>query len=216
MDASRATVNDLVQACAHSADCAEWEELLRRSEPLVALVVMRVSRLWLSAASPALIDDIVQEVFLKLCEQDRRILRAFKPRGSDSFMGLLRMVAASVANDHFRSLYSVKRGGKVVTSSLQEETLSHSAEHPVEPRKMQQDVLLAQLDKCMRETPDAVSERDRVIFWLYYRQGFTAEEIARMGARELTSKGVESALRRATLWVRREIERRRPGEKLDP
>jgi RNA polymerase sigma-70 factor (ECF subfamily) len=211
MDSIRASTNDLAHVCARSANAVEWEELLRRCTPLVSLVAIRVSRMWLTAATPALVDDIVQEVLVKLCEQERRILREFQPRGQDSFLGLVRTVAASVANDHFRRLYSVKRGGKAVTGSLTEQAQA-AAENYSEPRQMQRTVFLGQLDAMMRQAPETVSERDRTIFWLYYRQGFTAEEIARVTKTGLTAKGVESALRRVTQWVRAEMERRRPGE----
>jgi RNA polymerase sigma-70 factor (ECF subfamily) len=212
MDPLKATTNELAQGCARSTDAAEWGELVRRCRPLVATVVLRVCRLWLCTPTTALIDDVVQEVFLKLCEQERRILRDFRPRGEDSFLGLLRIVAASVANDHFRRLYSVKRGGKVVTSSLGDEQAVAGPDQLQDSAELQQAVLLAQLDKKMRLAPDLISERDRTIFWLYYRQGFTADEIAHMTECGLSAKGVESALRRVTLWVRDEIEKRRPGE----
>jgi len=211
MDVERASVNDLAQACARSADAAEWEELLRRCAPLVSLVVLRVARLWMTTSSPALVDDIVQEVFLKLCEQERRILKEFQPRGDDSFMGLLRMVASSVSNDHFRRLNSIKRGGKVVTGSLNDDAVSATEVTQQGSRKMERSVLLAQLDNKMRSAPRVIGERDRTIFWLYYGQGFTADEIARIHDTGLGAKGVESALRRVTQWVREEIERR-PGE----
>ena len=48
----------------------------------------------------------------------------FQPQGDDSFLALLRVVAASVANDYFRRLLSEKRGGKVVTMVLDEESSS--------------------------------------------------------------------------------------------
>src|SRR5580658_9774430 len=121
MNESRTSVNDLAKACAHSADAAEWGDFVRRCVPLASLVALRISRMWVSAPSPATVDDIVQEVFLKLCEQERRILRDFEPRGEDSFLGLLRTVTGSVANDYFRRFYSVKRGGKVVTMPLLED-----------------------------------------------------------------------------------------------
>ena len=44
--------------------------------------------------------------------------------------------------------------------------------------------------------------RDRTAFWLYYRQGFTAKEIAGMPAMNLTVKGVESLLFRLTAVLR--------------
>ena len=212
MDGLRVSVNELAKACAHSSNAAEWAEFLRRCTPLASLVVMRVARMWMNTASPAMTDDIVQEVFLKLCEQERRILRDFQPRGEDSFMGLLRIVSASVANDYFRRLYSAKRGGKVVTMSLAEDAPTNHAANVQDTRKMEQSVLHDQLDRKMRSAPEMVGERDRSIFWLYYRQGFTAEEIAAIIGAELTAKGVESALRRVAKWVRSEIEKREPGD----
>ena len=212
MEELRVSINDLAKACAHSSNAAEWADFLRRCTPLASLVVSRVSRMWMNFSSPAITDDIVQEIFLKLCEQERRILRDFEPRGEDSFMGLLRIVSASVANDYFRRLNSAKRGGKVVTSALAEDAPPNHAAIFRDDRKIQQAVLYSQLDKKMRAAPQAIAERDRTIFWLYYRQGFTAEEIAGMTGAGLSPKGVESALRRVTKWVRAEIERRRPGE----
>jgi RNA polymerase sigma-70 factor (ECF subfamily) len=212
MDGNRVSVNDLAKACAHSADAAEWGEFLRRCAPLASLVALRVTRLWMNGSSPAVVDDIVQEVFLKLCEQERRILRDFEPRGEDSFFGLLRIVSASVANDYFRRLNSVKRGGKVVTAALIDETAPNLASSERSARAMQNSVLLAQLDRKMRAAPEVIGERDRSLFWLYYKQGFTAEEIAGLAGAGLTPKGVESALRRVVRWVRGEVERVRPGE----
>ena len=201
------SVNDLARACAYSADAAEWQELVRRSMPLVSIVALRVSRMWVTSPSPAAVDDIVQEVFLKLCEQERRILRTFEPRGEDSFFGLLRIVTGSVANDYFRRLYSVKRGGKVVSMPLIEDQAQETAAVRAPAERMQQSALLAQLDSKLRSAPATISERDRALFWLYYLQGYTAEEIARVSPVGLTAKGVESALRRVTLWLRTEVAR---------
>jgi RNA polymerase sigma-70 factor (ECF subfamily) len=202
----RSSVNDLARACSRSADAKEWEELVRRCTPLASLVALRVSRLWLSGPSPVAVDDIVQEVFLKLCEQERRILADFEPRGEDSFLGLLSMVAASVANDYFRRIYSAKRGGKVVINPLGEDDVQMPAASAHPAARMQRSALLAQLDEKLRSAPEIVGERDRAFFWLYYREGFTAEEIAGLPGAGLTAKGVESALRRITLWLRGEVE----------
>jgi RNA polymerase sigma-70 factor (ECF subfamily) len=206
MDRSRISVNDLAKACAHSADAAEWEEFLVRTAPLASLVAMRVCRMWTGGSSPAAVDDIVQEIFLKLCEQERRILREFEPRGEDSFLGLLRIISASVANDYFRRKSSVKRGGRVVTSALDGDPPVGNADQAQAAAEMQRAVLLAELDQRLRAAPETIGERDRSIFWLYYRHGLTAEEIARLPDAGLTAKGVESALRRATIWLRDQIQ----------
>jgi RNA polymerase sigma-70 factor (ECF subfamily) len=205
MDRNHATVNELAKACAYSTDAAEWAELLCRCAPLVSLVALRVCRMWMNRAQPAVADDIVQEVFLKLCEQERRILRDFEPRGEDSFLGLLRIVTASVGNDYFRRHNSEKRGGKVVTSSLDDDSAPSLTTGARQTGKTYRTVLLAQLDQKLRSAPSGQAERDRSIFWLYYRQGFTAEEIAALPTVGLTAKGVESALRRVAGWLRAEI-----------
>jgi RNA polymerase sigma-70 factor, ECF subfamily len=205
MDKLKAPVNELARACAHSADAREWEELLRRCTPVAALVAGRITRMWLGSATPSVVDDIVQEVFLKLCEQQRRILREFRPRGEDSFLGLLRVVTASVANDYFRRQHSEKRGGKVVTTAIEEETGAAVPAAGETSREMQRAVLFSELDQKLRSAPGSSAERDRTIFWLYYLQGLTADEIAALPASELTAKGVESALRRVTSWLRKEL-----------
>jgi RNA polymerase sigma-70 factor, ECF subfamily len=215
MDGFRTSVNDLAKACAHSADAAEWEEFLRRCTPLASLVALRVSRMWVGSSPPAMVDDIVQEVFLKLCEQERRILRAFEPRGEDSFFGLLRIVSGSVANDYFRRLYSTKRGGKAMTASLDEGATPLPTSSAPHAAQMQRSVLLVELDQKLRSAPEVISGRDRALFWLYYRQGLTAEEIAGLSGAGLTAKGVESALRRVATWLRGEVERRRPGDQAE-
>jgi len=211
MSNSRISVNDLAKACAHSANAAEWEDFVGRCMPLASLVALRVSRMWVSDPSPATVDDIVQEIFLKLCEQERRILRTFQPRGEDSFLGLLRIVAASVANDYFRRIYSTKRGGKVVTMPLIDDDAQTPLGGTPPVAQMQQSALLAQLDQKLRSAPEIIPERDRALFWLYYRQGYTAEEIARLSATGLTAKGVESALRRVTNWLKNEVGPGKPG-----
>ncbi len=203
-----ATVNELAKACAHSTDAAEWREFLRRCAPLVSLVAVRVCRMWLNRTQPAMVDDIVQEVFLKLCEQDRRILRTFEPRGEDSFLGLLRIVTTSVGNDYFRRHNSAKRGGKVVTMSLEDDSGPSTATGARQTARTERTVLLAQLDRKLAEAPGELAGRDREIFWLYYRQGFTAEEIAAVPATGLTAKGVESALRRIAGWLRSQVDAR--------
>jgi len=124
-------------------------------------------------------------------------------------------VSASVANDYFRRLYSEKRGGKVVTMTLVEDAAVFPVASSHESVRMHRSVLLAQLDEKLRAAPHIISERDRSVFWLYYLQGLTAEEIARLSAAGLTPKGVESALRRVAKWLRAEIGSRSPAERAE-
>ncbi|MGA7107551.1 MAG: sigma-70 family RNA polymerase sigma factor [Terracidiphilus sp.] len=216
MDTLKAPVNELARACAHSADAREWEEFLRRCAPIATLVARRIARMWMGIATPSVVDDIVQEAFLKLCEQERRILRDFKPRSEDSFFGLLRVVTASVANDYFRRQHSEKRGGKVVTMTLDDDPTSAVAVSTETTADMHKTVLFTELDEKLRSAPGSSAERDRTIFWLYYLQGLTADEIAALPASDLSAKGVESALRRVTSWLRKELVLGKSGGPIQP
>jgi len=103
----------------------------------------------------------------------------------------------------------------VVTMPLAEDGAQLPAATIQPAARMRQSALMEQLDRKLRSAPEAVGERDRVFFWLYYRQGFTAEEIAGLAACGLTAKGVESALRRVTIWLRAEVERENPADRVE-
>ena len=53
-------------------------------------------------------------------------------------------------------------------------------------------------------------ERDRRVFWLYYRVGLTANAIASLPAIGLSTKGVESTILRLTRLLRQELAADRP------
>ena len=55
------------------------------------------------------------------------------------------------------------------------------------------DRLDAHLDAVL---PKATHDRDKAIFWLHFRQGYTSIEIAKIASFDLTAKGVESLLHR--------------------
>jgi len=82
---------------------------------------------------------------------------------------------------------------------------------------------MAQIDECLARSvaPREVC-RSKLIFWLYYRCGFSASEIASLPNVELTTKGVESMIFRLVRLVRLAITEpkadkpdkgRGPGEK---
>ncbi len=206
MKMAERSINELVRACAQTADPADWEEFLRRCTPVVSSVAAHIASRWTGPASSGQVLDIVQEVYLRLCERERRILREFVPKGDASFFALLRVIAASVASDFFRRQYSARRGAQHMTTGIDEYSGSVQPGPDSSDAKMHQNVLFSEIDSRMLAASDAVSTRDRAIFWLYFRQGFTAEEIAGLPVVHLTPKGVESVLRRVTQWLARSLD----------
>jgi RNA polymerase sigma-70 factor (ECF subfamily) len=207
--------NRLARACAYSAEAPEWEQFIRLVTPTVALAARRIGSIW-GDPSIATANEIVQEVFLKLCEEERRILREFEDRGNDSFLKLLRMIAASVSTDYFRRVRAEKRGGRVQTVSIDSPAAVEGTADNRSVDSVQWPTLIKQLDDLLRLHSGTVSSRDRTLFWLYYRQGLTADAISKIPAIGLSPKGVESALHRLTRVLRETILNGKPTLKEIP
>jgi len=200
----------LARVCAYSAQAPEWEQFVGVVMPVVALAVRRVCLQW-NDASAATVNEIVQEVFLKLCENDRRILRTFEDRGDNSFLKLLRVIAATAAMDYFRRTRAEKRGGTVQTIPIETHQPSNELPDEKAAQAVEWPALIRQLDGLLRLYPQSVNRRDRNLFWLYYRHGLTADAISRIPAIGLSAKGVESALGRMVRLLRQTIQNGKPA-----
>jgi len=192
---------ELIRACAEHGEAAAWCEFIHRFQRVIATVAYRVARKWGENAQQV-VADVVQETYLKLCSDHARILLEFRPSHPDAIFGFLKVVAANVANDHFRRLHSGKRGGDV-TRPLGHAEAAASADSLGHPANVERAMLMAKIDSCLRaEVPAATRERDCTIFWLHHRQGLTAKEIAALPSIGLSVKGVESTLYRLLRLVR--------------
>ena len=165
---------------------------------------------------PAVVDDLVQETYLKLCAADCRILRTFEHRAPGAIYGFLKVVAANVAHDHFKAAYAAKRGSGEFLGDIEHADTSAgvpSGPCPDDPSSIERAILRKEIDGHLaRSVPAADLSRSRLIFWLYYRSGLSASAIASLPSIGLTTKGVESALLRLTRLVRNALNR--PGEAL--
>jgi RNA polymerase sigma-70 factor, ECF subfamily len=195
----------LIRACAESDDSAAWEEFVSRFHRPVSLSIVRTASKW-GGVSKQVVDDLVQETYLKLCADKFRTLRDFAVQHPEAIAGYIKTIAANVARDYFKSLYSQKRGSGEATRSIEDiepeaRSVSLGGQDAIE-----REILLDQIDRCLEtcsEGPD--QERDRLIFWLYYQQGLSAKAIAALPTVGLTAKGVESAILRLTRLVREQI-----------
>jgi RNA polymerase sigma-70 factor, ECF subfamily len=192
----------LLAACLAGGDEAAWEEFVRRFRPVIAGTVMRTARRF-GETSPQLLDDLVQETYLKVCANQCRVLREFKPQSEESIFGLLKAVAFSVVHDHFRGGLAAKRGG-----GRQDAELDNYRESAVAGREglpeVEREILLGEIDACLTAATGTTA-RDRQIFWLYYRHGMTSRAIGSIARIRLTQKGVESVIQRLTSLVRRRL-----------
>jgi RNA polymerase sigma-70 factor (ECF subfamily) len=129
-----------------------WETFVRRYAGLVAAAVRGVAR------DPAEIEDLAQEVFLRLCKDDFRLLRSYDPARA-GLSTWITIVARSTARDALRR----HRPVVVPIDAVPEARL---AVDPVEPvRKL--------------KLPEALlSPRQREILTMLYDREMEVAEIA--------------------------------------
>lgn len=204
MDPRKLSARQLVRLCLDSQDEALWTEFVRRFQPLIAGVVNKCV-LRRGRSNPTLVDDLIQDTYLKLCANNFKALRDFDFRHENAFLGFLKRVASNVVEDHFRGLHSQKRG-----SGREEEDFDEL--HPAVPsgagafQQVEFEILMGEIEKYLAEqAAETNSDRDCLIFWLYYRQGLTAKAISQLPSIGLSVKGVESTLLRLTRQVRAKL-----------
>ena len=200
---SQVTSAELLESCLN-AHQESWVEFVKRFQPLIAIVIVKTLRRCIRP-NPNLVDDLVQESYLKLCANNFTVLREFKWHHESALAGFLRVVASNVAQDYLRNLLCQKRGGGKGEDDLEQavlwkESAVNSEEH------IEREITLDQVQRCLEsELAEPHLTRDCRIFWLYYRDGLTAKAISRQPGIGLSVKGVESALFRLTHLVRTKL-----------
>ena len=200
---STLSIQGLLQLCLQT-DPAAWSEFVRRFQPVIASVVVKTLRRS-ARPNPNLVDDLVQETYLKLCANNFRALRRFTCRHDNAVAGFLKVVASNVTQDYLRGILSRKRGNGKGEDDLEKavpraESVLNSA------AMMERELVMHQIQRCLKsQSSEPNFNRDYKIFWLYYQHGFTADAISQYPGIDLSVKGVESALFRLTELLRKKL-----------
>ena len=202
---SSISIEELVRRCSASRSAEAWEEFVRRFHRLIATVILRTANR-LGDSSKQTVDDLIQETYLKLCADNFRVLRSFEQQHPDAFTGYVKVVAANVVRDHFKSFHTQKRGAGQL-EQLEDGFVPAAAENSVgSPASIERAVLIheitRQLELCVAGPEQ---ERNSQIFWLHYRAGLSARAIAELPGIGLTTKGVESIILRITKELRERL-----------
>lgn len=190
---------ELWQACLDFPDdTGVWERFLEAYLPVFRSIAVRVAFRWGAAGEAS---DVLQEICLKVSG----LARQGKLSGLDNGRreSYLKALAANAASDYFRCRRRERRNDQT-TLPLPDQESQLQSELGVDA--LEAGVLFRQLDDLIEGMP-----RERHIFHLYYRQGFSAQEIAAIPALGLSVKGVESLLRRITKRMKERLDERGKG-----
>jgi RNA polymerase sigma-70 factor (ECF subfamily) len=212
---------ELIRVCAKLNDGAAWDEFVSRFHRAISLSIIRIAYQW-GYPPQQVVDDLVQETYLKLCADRCRLLLEFVVRHPEAVSGYVKTIAVNVAHDYFKALHSQKRGSGEISQIAEDGDPKADTSKPGGHEALEREVLLNQINQCLESCsrgPD--HDRDCTIFWLYYQQGMSAKDIAALPAIGLSAKGVESAIFRLTRLVREQLVSMRsqmgskstPGEK---
>jgi RNA polymerase sigma-70 factor, ECF subfamily len=204
MSYSSLSAEELVRACSESGNAEAWEEFVRRFRVVISSAIRRIA-LRYGVLNNTVIEDLIQDTYLKVCKDSCRMLRDFNPQHPDAFFGMLKVTAANIAHDYFRRQQAPIHGGRIIHVELTDVDAFVPDSRSTGPASIEREIVLREIDDILGEISTVSAARDREIFWLYYRQGFTAQAIAAIPGYKIGTKGVESIIHRLTCYVRQRL-----------
>jgi RNA polymerase sigma-70 factor, ECF subfamily len=208
-DCQSLPVWELLRACTDDSSDHAWTEFIQRFHRLITGVVSRLCREW-AGTSPDVVEDLIQETYLKLCANNYSLLVNFHSQHPYAFLGYIKTVTTNVVYDYLRSAHASKRD--VGRNVELDQTLDYLVASHGEAESLEKTVLLREIDHLLLQRGDGPSEQnERAIFWLYYRDGLTAKEIASRPGTRSTIKRVEGIIARLTKLVRKSVAFRTSG-----
>jgi RNA polymerase sigma factor (sigma-70 family) len=170
-----------------------WVEFWRyRFEPVIARTIRRRILRRCGRVEQTLVEDLLQEAFIKLYKDHHRVLRGFEFRNENALPGFLKVMADNIVRDYFRKQ-------KMIIVPL--EILPPGP--PDFPNDLERQEKVRKIESCLQQLAGKPNfPRDYTAFWLYHRYGFTALAISQRPDIDLANvKGVESLLLRLNRWV---------------
>ncbi|HEY4678560.1 MAG TPA: sigma-70 family RNA polymerase sigma factor [Candidatus Angelobacter sp.] len=169
---------------------------------MIASVIINTVRRWKQPA-PSLVDDLIQDTYVKLFANDKKALRTIKNEYENTIFGYLKVVASNVARDHFRQ----------PINKVDEVEVSDAVLPPGSDERERREFLdkKEQIQRILAKLSSSETyKRDVAIFWFFYEQGYTAKEISLLPNVGLTVKGVEAVILRLSRYLRVELGNEEP------
>lgn len=178
-DSADLPIEDLLKRCLAENDADDWQEFYIKTHSLIAGCVIRIV-CPAGKAQKELHEDLIQEVYQKLFDDKRRVLRDFDPKQGSVF-GYLKAVTNNETIDHLR-----KRKRRP------EDQFDEHAEPPALSQPEERMDVNAMIDAVKKQ----FSVPEFNVFSLYYRMGYTAKGISELPGIDYSEKQVEHILRK--------------------
>ena len=185
---------ELIRLCAQeSSNRNAWIEFYNRFDERIWLVIYRESEIMgITKEDPQFqntIQDLVQEVYVKLVANDCKALKNFTGASVNSIYAYLGVIARNVVKNHVISINAQKRS--LLEKSLDEvltitengqkiytKDVIKSPDSAIED-ELSVTILKEEIDNILNKIlKNKDKDRNKLIFKLYFYEGFSVEEIA--------------------------------------
>jgi RNA polymerase sigma factor (sigma-70 family) len=149
--------------------------------------------------------DLFQSSMLRLVEDNCAAIRRFSGKSESDWMAYLAVITRSVVRESWRRQHALKRIDRAPAS---EADVDEEAREPQWSghREMERQLLAQELrefgERTIRSDAGATSDRDLLIFRLYFDHDLSCVQIARCQGIQLTKGGVQRALTRVKCLIR--------------
>lgn len=201
---------DLVRRCAHDPHNETlWHEFKRRYEGAIRHSVVRTLQRhnqYRAGESSTVVDDIVQDIYLRLLQHNCRAFKVFKGTTEVSWFWYLRVIATHITLNHLRNKNAAKRPrierSLDASSDFDRERKLHQGRNHGDPllttdEEIRMMELYDQINYCLDLALRGPNKaRDKLLFQLHFFDGLSAEEIATNRGIGMKAHAVEVAISR--------------------
>lgn len=153
----------LIAGCIRGEKSA-WDELVEQYSKLVYHTIRKTLTLHHTESRDEVIEDLYQEFFIAILQNDCRKLAQFRGDGGCTLASFLRIVASRLTIDHLR-----KKPAHTV-----EVTDTLVSDQPDAPGSLIDD----EEQKSLAVAIESLSAKERLLVDLHFHQGLSAEEVA--------------------------------------
>jgi len=194
--------SDLLRECGQRlTDIDLWNEFQKRFQRRIFLYLLRACRVSRGQQDEVreVVLDLAQEVYVRLVQNDGRILRSFRGQTEFAVKAFLARVATSVVADHFRYQMAEKRQAQVISIDHAREVVENSrvTGGDLDEKAIGAVLSWIDIDRVLRSDEDRRNAaRNFLIFKLHYIDGFTSAELSEFPGFALSVSGIEAVLNR--------------------
>jgi len=195
------SVTELIDRCTQASPEQRryWTEFNRRFDEQIIIFTLRyLRRTYNDKIGKQKLDDVKQDVFVRLAKDNAKILKAFRGKTERELLGYLSIICKSTTLNYLRA--EKKRAQRNVSTThndddregLEMDISTHDTTDELSFSETKDHIVqLLRTNYYSRKF-----ERDLTIFKLYYFNGMTTKEIGEFKSFGLSASGIETLISR--------------------